>query len=639
MHVSAWGSMRSMMKDSSVRDHEFAPDTTRRILAYARPFSRLIAVFLVVVLVESALVVVVPLLLKQIIDQGVVPKDSAVVVRLALVVGALAVLDTVLVVVMRRYSSMIGEGLIYNLRIQVFGHVLRQPIAFFTHTQTGALVSRLNSDVIGAQQAFTSVMSSVVSNVVSLVLILAAMLALSWQITLAALVMVPFFLIPARLMGRRLATLAARQMTLNADMGSRMTERFNVAGALLVKLFGDQATEEREYAERAGKVAETGISIAINRVMFMSVLTLIAAIATAMVYGVGGVMAVNGTLTVGTLLALAALLARLYGPLTSLSNVRVDVLTALVSFERVFEVLDLEPLVAEAPGARDLPGGAVGVRFDGVSFTYPGIDEVSLVSLEGDRPGDRRAGLEVLHDVSFEAAPGELVALVGPSGAGKTTITALVSRLYDPSAGEVRIGGVDVRSATLASVHARVGVVTQEAHLFHDTLRANLAYARPTATEDEIVAACRAAQIQDLIETLPLGLDTVVGDRGHRLSGGEKQRIAIARLLLKAPEVIVLDEATAHLDSESEVAVQRALDQALAGRTALVIAHRLSTIRGADQILVVADGRIVQRGRHEELVDRPGLYAVLYRTQFAPGPSVTVPDLPSTPELPDPTAT
>lgn len=609
--------IRSMMKDSSVRDHDLPPGLARRVMAYARPFSGKITGFLVLVLIEASLVVVVPLLLKRIIDDGVLPKDSGLVVRLALLVGGLAVLDTVLTVIMRWFSATIGEGLILDLRTQVFGHVLRQPIAFFTHTQTGALVSRLNSDVIGAQQAFTSVMSSVVSNIVSLVLILAAMFSLSWQITLAALVLVPFFLLPARLMGRRLAGLAARQMNLNADLGSRMTERFNVAGALLVKLFGNPVLEEREYADRARRVAETGVKIALNRVAFMSILTMIAAVATAMVYGFGGLMAIDGTLTVGTMLALAALLARLYGPLTSLSNVRVDVMTALVSFERVFEVIDLKPLVAEAPGARALPAGPIGVRFENVSFTYPGVEEVSLKSLEGVYVSDRRRGGQVLDGISFEASPGMLVALVGPSGAGKSTITSLVPRLYDPSSGVVSLGGVDLREATLDSIHDRVGVVTQEAHLFHDTLAANLRYARPEATLAQIEAACRAAQIQHLIDSLPQGLDTVVGDRGHRLSGGEKQRIAIARLLLKAPEVIVLDEATAHLDSESEAAVQRALDSALAGRTALVIAHRLSTIRGADLILVVADGRIVQRGRHEELVDQPGLYRELYTTQFA----------------------
>ncbi len=536
--------------------------------------------------------------------------------RLAVVVAGLAVLDATLGVAQRWFSARIGEGLIFDLRTEVFGHVLRQPIAFFTRAQTGSLVSRLNSDVIGAQQAFTSVLSSVVSNAVSLVLIVGAMATLSWQLTLAALALVPFFLIPAKLMGRRLAALTSTQMTANADLGSRMTERFNVAGALLVKLFGTPAREEREYADRAATVRDTGVRIAMNRSVFMTALTLVAALATAMVYGLGGLMAVQGSLTIGTLLALAALLARLYGPLTALSNVRVDVMTALVSFDRVFEVLDLRPLVAESATPVSLPTGPVAVEFEAVGFAYPSADEVSLRSLEAQATGDRGGGEPVLREITFTAAPGELVALVGPSGAGKTTITSLVARLYDPSAGVVRVGGVDVREASLASVHETVGMVTQEAHLFHDTIRGNLTYAKPDATDGEMRQALAAAQVLTLVESLPSGLDTVVGDRGHRLSGGEKQRLAIARLLLKEPQVVVLDEATAHLDSESEVAVQRALDVALDGRTALVIAHRLSTVRGADQILVIDDGRIVERGRHAELLGRGGLYADLYRTQY-----------------------
>jgi len=494
--------------------------------------------------------------------------------------------------------------------------VLRQPIAFFTRAQTGSLVSRLNNDVVGAQQAFTSVLSNVVSNVVSVVLVVGAMVALSWQLTLGSLLLVPLFLIPAKLMGRRLASLAHRQMTLNADMGTRMTERFNVAGALLVKLFGTPSREEAEYSDRAGRVRDIGVQIALNRTVFMAALTLVAALATAMIYGFGGVMAVNGSLSVGTLLALAALLARLYGPLTSLSNVRVDIMTALISFERVFEVLDLEPLVKERPNAVPLPTGPLGVELDHVSFRYPSADEVSLASLESVASGDRRGSGDVLHDVTVSAPAGHLVALVGPSGAGKTTLTSLVSRLYDPSEGAVRIGGTDLRDVTMTSLRDRVGVVTQEAHLFHDTIRANLLYARPDATDDQIQAALRAAQISQLVDELPEGLDTVVGDRGHRLSGGEKQRLAIARLLLKAPDVVVLDEATAHLDSESEVAVQRALDAALEGRTSIVIAHRLSTIRQADLIVVLEHGRVVETGRHSELLAAGGLYADLHATQF-----------------------
>ncbi|MGN6751230.1 MAG: ABC transporter ATP-binding protein [Intrasporangium sp.] len=617
MAGSQWMMMRSLSRDQSVKDATLAPGTRRRVFGYAKPYRRLIVAFLAVVIFDAVIVVAVPLLLKDIIDKGVIPHDSSVVVRLAFVVAAIAVMDSVLTVISRWYSAKIGEGLINDLRGEVFAHVLRQPIAFFTRTQTGSLVSRLNNDVIGAQQAFTSVLSNVVSNLVSVVLVVGAMIALSWQLTLGALVLVPLFLLPAKYMGRRLATLSHRQMGLNADMGTRMTERFNVAGALLVRLFGDPAREQEEYAERAGKVRDIGVDIALNRSFFLAGMSFIAAVATAMVYGFGGLMAVAGSLSVGTLLALAALLARLYGPLTSLSNVRVDVMTALISFERVFEVLDLQPLVAERSDARTLPSGALGIELDDVTFRYPSADEVSLASLESISTGDRRAGGTVLHDVSLSVEPGQLVALVGPSGAGKTTLTSLVARLYDPTSGAVRIGGLDLRDVTMASLRDRIGVVTQEAHLFHDTIRANLLYARPEATERQLHEALEAAQIAHLVDDLPEGLDTVVGDRGHRLSGGEKQRLAIARLLLKAPDIVVLDEATAHLDSESELAVQRALDAALEGRTSLVIAHRLSTIRQADRIVVVDDGRVVETGRHEELLALGGLYAHLHATQFA----------------------
>ncbi|MFP5416934.1 MAG: ABC transporter ATP-binding protein [Actinomycetes bacterium] len=616
MTVSPWMMMHSLSRDASVTEKKLTPGTYRRVMGYAGRYRASIAAFLALVVVDAVLVVAVPLLLRDLVDRGVIPGDSSVVVRLALVVAGIAVLEAILTVLQRWFSARIGEGLILDLRSQVFGHVLKQPIAFFTRTQTGSLVSRLNSDVIGAQQAFTSVLSNVVSNVVAVTLVVGTMLALSWQLTLAALVLVPVFVLPAKYMGRRLAGLAHRQMSLNADMGSRMTERFNVAGALLVKLFGTPEREQAEYADRAARVRDIGVSIALNRSFFMAALTLVAALATAMVYGFGGLMAVGGTLTVGTLLALAALLARLYGPLTALSNVRVDVMTALISFERVFEVLDLQPLVAERAGAVPLPSGPLDIAVDHVSFRYPSADEVSLASLESTASGDRRAGGEVLRDVSLRARPGQLVALVGPSGAGKTTLTALVARLYDPTTGAVRVGGVDLRDVRLASLRDRVGVVTQEAHLFHDTIRANLLYARPDATDAEMREALRLAQIGDLLDDLPEGLDTVVGDRGHRLSGGEKQRLAIARLLLKAPDVVILDEATAHLDSESEVAVKRALDQALAGRTSLVIAHRLSTIRQADLIVVLDHGRVVETGRHEELLARGGLYAELHQTQF-----------------------
>ena len=610
--------LRSYRTDGKVTDTKLADGTLRRILGYASPYRVLVIGFLVTLVLDAVLVVAQPLLFRRIIDQGVTPGNSQVVTTTAILIAVLAIVDSGLTLLGRWYSSRIGEGLIYDLRTQVYDHVQRMPVAFFTRAQTGALVSRLNSDVIGAQQAFTSTLSGVVGNAISLVAVVVAMMWLSWQITLASLVLLPVFLIPARYFGRTLQSITREQMQLNADMSTQMTERFNVAGALLVKLFGRPDEEAEAFSGRSGRVRDIGIRIAMMNRIFFTALTLVAALATALVYGVGGNLAIAGTITVGTLLALAALLGRLYGPLTALANVRVDVMTALVSFERVFEILDLEPMVKDADDAVAIPTGPTTIEFDHVRFRYPSADEVSLASLESVARQDASPVRDdVLRDIAFTARPGEMVALVGPSGAGKTTITALVSRLYDVSDGSIRINGVDVRRATQQSLHDLVGVVTQDAHMFHDTIRANLLYARPDATDDELHAALRDAQVLTLVENLPDGLDTVVGDRGYRLSGGEKQRMAIARLLLKAPDVVVLDEATAHLDSESEVAVQKALATALEGRTSLVIAHRLSTIREADTILVVENGRIAQHGRHEDMLAQGGTYENLYRTQFA----------------------
>jgi ATP-binding cassette subfamily B protein len=619
MSHSPWAAMRSLTRDGEVAKRKLAPGTIPRIARFARPYRRQIAVFLVLVVLDALLVVALPLLFKVIVDE-LSPgggRDRSVVVGVALAVAGLAVVDAGLTLWQRYLSAQVGEGLIYDLRTRVFSHVQRMPVAFFTRTQTGALVSRLNTDVVGAQQAFTSTLSSVVSNVIGLVLVLATMFWLSWQITLGALVLTPLFLLPARWVGRQLQAITREAMQLNAGMGTRMTERFNVSGALLVKLFGRLPDESTAFAGQAGEVRDIGIKQAMYGRVFFTSLTLVASLATALVYGVGGVLVIDDAITLGTLVALTALLGRLYGPLTALSNVQVDVMTALVSFERVFEVLDLPPMIDEKPDAGVLPRGPVDVELRDVSFRYPSADEVSLASLESVAVLDQAPSQQVLHDVSFVVPAGTMTALVGPSGAGKTTITSLVGRLYDTVEGQVVVGGHDVRDVTLASLHDTVGVVTQDAHMFHETIRSNLVYARPDATDADLVGALRAAQILDLVESLPDGLDTTVGDRGYRLSGGEKQRLAIARLLLKAPDVVVLDEATAHLDSESEVAVQRALKTALEGRTSLVIAHRLSTVRDADQILVVEAGGVVERGRHAELLALGGLYAELYRTQFA----------------------
>jgi ATP-binding cassette, subfamily B, bacterial len=617
--MSMYMMMRRMSQDPDIAQHQLSPGVVWRILRFAKPYRLLIIVFVVLVVILAALAVAPPLLFKEIIDQGVLQGNQRVVIILSLALAGLAVLQAVLGLVQRWFSSTIGEGLIFDLRTQVFDHVMQMPVAFFTRTQTGKLVSRLNSDVIGAQQAFTSTLSTVLTNLISLVLVLAAMIILSWQLTLAALIMLPIFLIPAKIVGRKLADLTRQQMQLNGDMSATMTERFSVSGALLVKLFGRVPEEHDRFADRAGAVRDVSVKIAMNGRFFFTSLGLVASLAVALVYGVGGSLAIDGVLTVGTLTALAALLAQLYGPPTQLTNLRVDVMNALVSFDRVFEVLDLVPMIRDAENAEAVNGPA-SVGFEHVSFTYPSADEVSLASLESIASLDQRPSGEVLHDVTFSVAAGQTVALVGRSGGGKTTMTHLIARLYDATSGTVSVADTDVKKLTQASLRATVGYVTQDAHMFHDTIRANLRYARPDATEAEMWEALDAAQIKSLVEKLPDGLDTVVGERGYRLSGGERQRLAIARLLLKAPSIVVLDEATAHLDSESEVAVQRALDLAMVGRTSIVIAHRLSTIRNADLIIVVDQGRIVQQGRHEDLLSEGGLYTELYRTQFDQSP-------------------
>jgi ATP-binding cassette, subfamily B, bacterial len=628
--------MRSFSRDRSVTQQRLKPGTVRRIASYARPYRRELVWFLIIVALDAGITVAVPLLLRALIDDGILPRDIGAVLAIGGAVAGLALFDAILSIGQRWYSARIGEGLIYDLRTEVFSHVQRQPVAFFTRAQTGSLVSRLNSDVIGAQQAVTSTLSSVVANVLSLVLVLIVMLSLSWQVTLVALILIPMFVLPARMVGRKLQRLTRESMQLDAAMGSTMTERFNVAGAMLVKLFGRPAEEADTFSDRAGRVRDIGVQTAMYGSTLFIALTLLASLATAVIYGLGGVLVIDNFFQIGTLVALAALISRLYGPITSLSNVQVDVMTALVSFDRVFEVLDLKPLIEDAPDAHALPvtQNAPDIDFEHVSFRYPTASEVSLASLESIAlPVAERtdANSDVLRDVSFKAPAGKLTALVGPSGAGKTTITHLVARLYDPQTGQILIGGQNIKGVTLQSLHDAVGVVTQDAHMFHDTIRSNLTYAKPGATQDELIAACRAAQIWSLIETLPDGLDTVVGDRGYRLSGGEKQRIALARLLLKAPSVVVLDEATAHLDSESEAAVQRALATALAGRTSLVIAHRLSTIIQADQILVIDGGRVTERGTHEELLAQDGLYTELYHTQFASQEASAPADAPSIP--------
>jgi ATP-binding cassette subfamily B protein len=623
--MSGWQMMVSAERRKSLsKENRPGRETALRILRYARPYSWEITVFLATVAASAVIGVATPVLAGRVINVITGKGAVSTVVWLAMLIAGLAVVDAGLSVLQRWHSARIGEGIILDLRRTVFDHVQRMPIAFFTRTQTGALVSRLNNDVIGAQRAFTSVLSGVVSNVIALALTVGTMLTLSWQITAAALVLLPVFVLPARWVGRKLADITRTTARLNASMNSTMTERFNVSGALLVKLFGRPAVEAAEFGDTAAKVRDMGVRSAMySRGLFVA-LGLLTAVASAATYGMGGWLALTGALSAGTVVTLALLLTRLYGPITALSNVQVDVMSALVSFERVFEVVDLKPMITDRPDARTvppvLPADEPAIVFDDVRFRYPSADEVSLASLEDLAVADRRASGDVLHGVSFSAQPGQLVALVGPSGAGKTTISQLLSRIYDVTGGSVRVAGADVRDWTQESLRSAIGVVTQDAHLFHDTIRVNLVYAKPDATEAELWSSLDRAQVGELVRSLPDGLDTVVGDRGYRLSGGEKQRLAIARLLLKGPSIVVLDEATAHLDSESEAAVQRALDEALAGRTALVIAHRLSTVRAADQILVLEHGKIVEHGTHASLVAADGLYAELYHTQFADSP-------------------
>ena len=614
MHAG-WMAMRALTSDQSVKDAKLKPGTLKRILKYAIPYRKIFFLFFLALVVDAALTIATPLLLKRLIDDAVIPKNGPLVTKLALLVGLIAILSALFNIVIRWWSSRIGEGLIYDLRSQVFEHVQSQSIAFFTRTQTGALITRINTDVIGAQRAFTATFSGVISNAITLVLLLATMISLSWQITVLSLLLLPVFLAPTRFVGRKLQQYTQQSFELNADMSSTMTERFNVSGALLVKLYGNPKKEAAVFRNRARKVADIGINMAMLNTFFFIALVSVASVATAIAYGVGGHLSISGSMTVGGLIAITTLLTRLYGPLTALSSVRVDVMGALVSFERVFEVLDLEPMVKDLPNAVILESKNPQIEFNDVHFSYPKSSEISLASLEGAAKPETIQSGEILKGISFEVAPGTMTALVGTSGAGKTTISALLPRLYDVTSGSIAIDGYDIRNLTGESLRKNIGVVMQDSHLFHDTIIENLRYAKADATLDEMESVCKAAQIWDLIASLPNGLETMVGERGHRLSGGEKQRLAIARLLLKSPSIVILDEATAHLDSENEALVQAALKEALRGRTSIVIAHRLSTIKEADQILVLNDGLIEQRGRHDELVAAGGLYSELYQRQ------------------------
>jgi len=607
--------LRTLSSDQSVKNAKLRPGTLKRIFTYAIPYKSTFVLFLFCLIADAVLTVATPLLLRELIDRGVIPKDRAVVTTMAISVAVLAILTAVINIVVRWISAKIGEGLIYDLRSQVFRHVQEQSIAFFTRTQTGALITRINSDVIGAQRAFTSTFSGLISNLLTLILVVGTMLALSWQITVASLLLLPVFLAPTKWIGARLQGYTRDSFEINGEMSSTMTERFNVSGALLVKLYGDLNEESQVFRKKARRVADLGISMAMLNTFFFIALISIAALATAIAYGIGGHLAIDGAITVGSLIAITTLLARLYGPLVALATVRVDVMGALVSFERVFEVLDLEPMVLEKSDAKVLNTKTPSIEFSEVHFTYPNAQQISLASLEAASLPEIKESEEILKGITFTALPGTVTALVGPSGAGKTTISGLLPRLYDVTAGSIKIDGHDLRDLTLTSLRDSIGVVMQDSHLFHDTISANLRYAKSDATIDEMKAACQAAQIWDLITTLPNGLETMVGERGHRLSGGEKQRLAIARLLLKSPSIVILDEATAHLDSENEELVQSALASALQGRTSIVIAHRLSTVMSADQIIVLENGLIRERGKHDELVRAGGLYSELFARQ------------------------
>ena len=617
--MQIWETYRSLTRDGSVKKRGIKNGTINRVLGYATPLKIDITLLIVVVVIDAFLVVAQPLLFKRIIDQGISAGNKNVVITTAVLVGVLAIFSAGLSIIGRLYSSRIGEGLILTLRTQVFNHVQAQPIAFFTRTQTGSLISRVNGDVIGAQQAFTSTLSGIISNGISLIIVLSTMLILSWQITLTSLILLPVFLIPAKSMGKRVQALSREQMNLNAAMSQTMTERFNVSGALLVKLFGDPMNEGNSFYRKAARVKDIGVRIAMTNTIFFVALTTVATIATAIVYGFGGSLVVSGVLTLGTLLALTALLARLYGPLTALSNVRVDIMTALVSFERVFEVLDLEPLVKDSKNPLNLPQGPLNIEFNNVSFSYPTRADVGLETLElaSDGKIENDTNNLVLNNVSFKIKPGTMLALVGPSGSGKTTISQLIARLYDPTSGVVTVGEVDIKEVARDEIRKTIGVVTQDSHLFHDSIKNNLLYAKEDATETEIWSALESAQISDFVNSLPDKLDTIVGDRGYRLSGGEKQRIAIARVFLKQPRIVILDEATAHLDNENEAAVQVALATVLENRTSVVIAHRLSTIINAEQIAVIKDGKLIAIGSHANLLKDNGVYSDLYNQQFA----------------------